>query len=96
MEDMYLEVDKKIRESPAHEPTKKNKPTGDALEAENSKREGRGGIWFTDADGNAKFINRCRRPLAQRKLKNRVEQRKAFVLNSLADGDDDKEEEDAE
>lgn len=90
MEDMYLEVHKKIRESPAHEPTKKNKPTGDALEAE--KRDG--GIRYTDADGNAKFINRRRRTLAQRK--NRVEQKKAFVLNSLADGDDDEEEEDEE
>merc|ERR1711939_120621 len=46
------------------------------------------------ADGKECFINRQGRTLAQRK--NRVAQKKAFVLNSLADGEDDEEEEDEE
>merc|ERR1711871_1549566 len=89
MEDKYLAVHKAIRENPAHKPTEKEKPTGDALTLE--KREG--GIRYTDAEGNEKFINRSRRTLAQRK--NRVAQKKAFVLSTLA-GDDDDEEEDEE
>merc|ERR1711977_723247 len=87
MEEKYLAVHKAIRANPEHVPTDKKKPTGDALLAE--KREG--GIRYTDKDGNKKFINRARRSLAQRK--NRVAQKKAFVLNSLA-GDDDDEEDD--
>merc|ERR1719353_328081 len=67
-------------------PHNKKKPTGDALAAE--KRDG--GIRYTNADGKACFINRRGRTLAQRK--NRVQQKKNFVLNSLADGDDDDEE----
>merc|ERR1711924_238905 len=90
MEDKYLEVHKKIRESPEHVPTEKKKPTGDALMKE--KREG--GIRYTDEEGNEKFINRMRRALAQRK--NRVAQKKAFVLSTLAGDDDDDEEEDEE
>jgi len=90
MEDKYLAVHKAIRADPAHKPTEKKKPTGEALTLE--KREG--GIRYTDADGNKKFINRLRRSLAQRK--NRVAQKKAFVLNSLAGDDDDAEEEDEE
>merc|ERR1711998_381723 len=90
MEDKYLEVHKKIRESPEHVPTEKKKPTGDALMKE--KREG--GIRYTDEEGNEKFINRMRRTLAQRK--NRVAQKKAFVLSTLAGDDDDEEEEDEE
>merc|ERR1712118_68805 len=85
MEEKYLAVHKAIRASPEHIPTEKKKPTGDALLKE--KREG--GIRYTDAEGNEKFINR--RPRAQRK--NRVAQKKAFVLSTLA-GDDDDEEED--
>merc|ERR1711966_546472 len=54
MEDKYLAVHKAIREDPSHKPTEKKKPTGDALTLE--KREG--GIRYTDADGNKKFINR--------------------------------------
>merc|ERR1712022_63923 len=87
MEDLYLGVHKAIREDPAHKPTEKKKPAD--LMAE--KRDG--GIRYTDEDGNAKFINRRRRTLAQRK--NRVQQKKDFVLNTLA-GDDDDEEEDEE
>merc|ERR1711934_272118 len=90
MEDKYLEAHKAIRADPAHKPTTKKKPTGDALAAE--KRDG--GIRYTNADGKACFINRRGRTLAQRK--NRVQQKKNFVLNSLADGDDDDEEEDEE
>merc|ERR1711981_526294 len=87
MEEKYLAVHKAIRANPEHVPTDKKKPTGDALLAEKRK----GGIRYTDKDGNKKFINRARRSLAQRK--NRVAQKKAFVLNSLA-GDDDDEEDD--
>merc|ERR1711988_1625762 len=89
MEEKYLAVHKAIRENPEHVPTEKKKPTGDALLKE--KREG--GIRYTDAEGNEKFINRARRSLAQRK--NRVAQKKAYVLATLA-GDDDDEEEDEE
>merc|ERR1711939_175715 len=88
MEDMYLAVHKKIRESPEHVPTTKNKPAD--LEAE--KRDG--GIRYTDKNGKACFINRRRRTLQQRK--NRVQQKKDFVLNTLAGDDDDEEEEDEE
>merc|ERR1712216_792005 len=87
MEDLYLGVHKAIREDPAHKPTEKKKPAD--LMAE--KRDG--GIRYTDEDGNAKFINRRLRTLQQRK--NRVQQKKDFVLNTLA-GDDDDEEEDEE
>jgi large subunit ribosomal protein L5e len=91
MEDKYLGVHKAIRENPEHVPTEKKKPTGDDLMKE--KRDG--GIRYTDEDGNAKFINRRRRTDAQRK--NRVAQKKAFVLSTLAaDGDDDDEEEEDE
>merc|ERR1712017_41308 len=83
MEDMYLAVHKKIRESPEHVPTTKNKPAD--LEAE--KRDG--GIRYTDKNGKACFINRRRRTLQQRK--NRVQQKKDFVLNTLAGDDDDEE-----
>merc|ERR1711968_334801 len=84
MEDLYLGVHKAIRADPAHKPTEKKKPAD--LMAE--KRDG--GIRYTDEDGNAKFINRRRRTLAQRK--NRVQQKKDFVLNTLA-GDDEEEDE---
>jgi len=86
MEEKYLSVHKAIRADPTHKPTEKKKPTGDALMKE--KREG--GIRYTNADGKECFINRKGRSLAQRK--NRVAQKKAFVLNSLADGEDDDEE----
>jgi len=89
LEDLYLSVHKAIRENPEHVPTEKKKPTGDALTVE--KREG--GIRYTDADGKSHFINRSKRSRAQRA--NRVAQKKAAVLASLAD-DDDAEEEDEE
>merc|ERR1711990_329160 len=84
MEETYLNVHKAIRASPEHVATKKNKPAD--LEAE--KRDG--GIRYTK-DGKEHFINRTRRSRAQRR--NRVEQKKAFVLNSLAEGEDDDDEE---
>merc|ERR1712196_329631 len=87
MEETYLAVHKAIRENPEHVATEKKKPTGDALLAE--KRDG--GIRYTDSEGKSRFINRARRSLAQRK--NRVEQKKAHVLNLLADDDDDDDEE---
>merc|ERR1711998_421154 len=90
LEDLYLEVHKAIRADPEHKPTEKKKPTGDALTIE--KREG--GIRYTDEEGNAKFINRTKRSLSQRK--NRVARKKAAVLASLAGDDDEEEEEDEE
>merc|ERR1712072_160297 len=90
MEDTYLAVHKKIRESPAHVPTEKKKPTGDALMAE--KREG--GIRYTGKDGKEHFAIRRKRSLAQRK--DRVAQKKAFVLSTIAADDDDDEEDDEE
>merc|ERR1712023_14363 len=83
LEDLYLSVHKAIRADPAHKPTEKKKPAD--LTAE--KRDG--GIRYTDEDGNAKFINRRRRTLQQRK--NRVQQLLDHVLNFLA-GDDEEEE----
>merc|ERR1712054_626649 len=89
LEDMYLEVHKKIRESPEHVPTEKKKPADLTLE----KREG--GIRYTNSEGKACFINRSRRSNRQRK--NRVAQKKAAVLAALAgDEGDDGEEEDEE
>jgi len=88
MEETYLAVHQAIRASPAHVATTKNKPAD--LTAE--KRDG--GIRYTK-DGKECFINRLRRTREQRR--NRVEQKKAFVLASLAeDADDDDEEEDEE
>jgi len=81
MEETYLAVHKKIRESPAMVLTTKNKPSAE----ECAKCKVDGGIRYTDSEGNKKFINRTRRTLAQRK--NRVAQKKAFVLSTLA-GDD--------
>merc|ERR1712216_427829 len=86
MEETYLGVHKAIRANPEHVATTKNKPTGDALMAE--KRDG--GIRSANAEGKECFINRRRRSRAQRR--NRVEQKKQFVLNSLAEGDDEEEE----
>merc|ERR1711975_72226 len=52
MEDKYLEVHKKIRESPEHVPTEKKKP------ADLTKEKREGGIRYTDSEGNEKFITR--------------------------------------
>jgi len=88
VEDLYLSVHKAIRASPEHKATKKKKP------ADLKKEKVEGGIRFTDKDGKEHFINRRRRTLSQRK--NRVEQKKAFVLNQIGGDDDDEEEEDDE
>merc|ERR1711939_122031 len=88
MEETYLSVHKKVRESPEAVKTEKKKPSA----AEIAKQKNEGGIRFTDADGKEHFINQRRRTLAQRK--NRVAQKKAFVLSTLAD--DSAEEEDEE
>merc|ERR1712023_408667 len=90
LEELYLSVHKAIRANPEHVATEKKKPTGDALTLE--KREG--GIRYTDADGNKKFIKRCKNSLAQRK--DRVAQKKAAVLASLADDDEEEEDEEEE
>merc|ERR1712196_494745 len=68
--------------------TEKKKPSAEEI----AKKKNEGGIRFTDADGKEHFINQRRRTLAQRK--NRVAQKKAFVLSTLAD--DSAEEEDEE
>jgi len=83
LEKLYLDTHKAIRANPEAKPTKKKKPAD--LTAE--KREG--GIRFTK-DGVEHFINRRKRSLAQRK--NRVAQKKAHVLNSLAGDEEDDEE----
>jgi len=88
MEETYLSVHKKIRESPEAVKTEKKKPSAEEI----AKQKNEGGIRFTDADGKEHFINQRRRTLAQRK--NRVAQKKAFVLSTLAD--DSAEEEDEE
>jgi len=88
MEEKYLAVHKAIRDAPEHVPTEKKKP------ADLTKEKREGGIRYTDSEGNEKFINRLRRTLAQRK--NRVAQKKAFVINSLAEAGGDDEEEDEE
>jgi len=87
LEETYLKVHQAIRADPAHKPTEKKKPS--AEECAKSKAEG--GIRYTDSEGKSKFINRTRRSLAQRK--NRVAQKKAFVLSSLADSDEEEDEE---
>jgi len=79
LEDMYLNCHKAIRANPDHVPTKKNKPTNFAEKEKN-------GIYYKDADGNEKFIHRARRSIQQRK--NRVAQKKAHVLQSLAGEED--------
>jgi len=86
LEEKYLEVHKAIRESPAHVPTEKKKPSA----ADCAKCKADGGIRYTDSEGKAKFINRTRKSLAQRK--NYVAQKKAFVLSTLAGNDEDEEE----
>merc|ERR1712167_100713 len=75
LEQLYLDTHKAIRANPEAKLTKKKKPAD--LTAE--KRDG--GIRFTK-DGVEHFINRRKRSLAQRK--NRVAQKKAHVLSSLA------------
>merc|ERR1712028_48745 len=86
MEETYLAVHQAIRASPEFVATKKNKPADLTLE----KREG--GIRYTNTEGKSCFINRLRRTRAQRR--NRVEQKKQHVLDTLAEdaGDDDDEE----
>merc|ERR1711896_13916 len=84
LEKLYLDTHKAIRANPEAKLTKKKKPAD--LTAE--KREG--GIRFTK-DGVEHFINRRKRSLAQRK--NRVAQKKAHVLSSLAAADEEEDEE---
>merc|ERR1711998_228686 len=62
LEDLYKSVHAAIRENPEHVPTEKKKPTGDDLTLEKRK----GGITFTDADGNTKFIKRSKNSRQQR------------------------------
>merc|ERR1712178_606711 len=84
MEEMYLNVHKAIRADPEAKLTKKKKP------ADLTKEKREGGIRFTK-DGVEHFINRRKRSLAQRK--NRVAQKKAHVLNSLAAAEEEEDEE---
>ena len=87
LEETYLKVHQAIRADPAHKPTEKKKPSAEDC----AKSKAEGGIRYTDSEGKSKFINRTRRSLAQRK--NRVAQKKAFVLSSLADSDEEEDEE---
>merc|ERR1711898_83195 len=50
-----------------------------------------GGVYYTNSEGKKCFINRSRRSLKQRR--NRVAQKKAHVRNSLANDDDEEEDE---
>merc|ERR1711869_142543 len=85
LEALYLEVHKKIRANPEHVATEKKKPA----DVESLKNDG--GIYYTNSEGKKCFINRSRRSLKQRK--NRVAQKKAHVRNSLANDDDEEEDE---
>merc|ERR1711881_784386 len=85
LEALYLEVHKKIRANPEHVATEKKKPA----DVESMKNDG--GVYDTNSEGKKCFINRSRRSLKQRK--NRVAQKKAHVRNSLANDDDEEEDE---
>merc|ERR1712100_443707 len=85
LEALYLEVHKKIRANPDHVATEKKKPA----DVEAMKNDG--GVYYTNSEGKKCFINRSRRSLKQRR--NRVAQKKAHVRNSLADADDEEEDE---
>merc|ERR1711968_362569 len=85
LEALYLEVHKKIRANPEHVATEKKKPA----DVESLKNDG--GIYYTNSEGKKCFINRSRRSLKQ--CKNRVAQKKAHVRNSLANDDDEEEDE---
>merc|ERR1712072_1099551 len=85
LEALYLEVHKKIRANPDHVATEKKKPA----DVEAMKNDG--GVYYTNSEGKKCFINRSRRSLKQRR--NRVAQKKAHVRNSLANDDDEEEDE---
>lgn len=84
LDQLYLDTHKAIRADPEVKHTKKKKPAD--LTAE--KRDG--GIRYTK-DGVTHFINRRKRSLEQRK--NRVAQKKAHVLSTLAADDEEEDEE---
>merc|ERR1711934_1315802 len=86
LEDLYGKVHAAIRADPAAKNTQKKKPeiTKDLLAL-------RRDVVFTDADGNTKYVCRNKRTLAQ--FKDRVAQKKAHVLASLAESDEEEDEE---
>merc|ERR1712216_645728 len=85
LEALYLEVHKKIRENPDHVATEKKVPA----DVESLKKDG--GVYYTNDQGKRCFINRRRHSISQRK--NRVAQKKAFVLNSKTADDEEEDEE---
>jgi len=84
LEELYTKTHAAIREDPSYTKTDKKVPAD--LAAEKKKH----GVYFTNKDGKQQLINRTRSSLAQKK--NRVAQKKAHVLQSLA-GDDEEDDE---
>jgi large subunit ribosomal protein L5e len=86
LEELYAKVHAAIRADPSPKLTEKKKPeiTTDLLAL---KRD----VVYTDADGNTKYVCRNKRTKAQRD--NRVAQKKAHVLSTIADDDEEEDEE---
>jgi len=88
LEDLYGKVHAAIRADPSPKNTDKKKPeiTTDLLAL---KRD----VVYTDADGNHKYV--CRNKRSKQQRDNRVAQKKAHVLASIAaeEGSDDEEDE---
>jgi len=84
LEELYGKVHAAIRADPAPKPSTKNKPeiTKDLLAL-------RRDVVYTDDDGNLKYVCRNKRTKAQ--FKDRVAQKKAHVLASLAESDEEEE-----
>jgi len=86
LEELYGKVHAAIRADPSAKVTDKKKPeiTTDLLAL---KRD----VVYTDDDGNLKYVCRNKRTLAQ--FKDRVAQKKAHVLASLADEESEEDDE---
>jgi len=85
LEELYGKVHAAIRADPSPKITDKKKPelTTDLLAL-------RRDVVYTDADGNTKFV--CRNKRSRQQRKDRVAQKKAHVLASVAAADNDAEE----
>merc|ERR1712188_345687 len=84
LEELYGTVHEAIREDPATKHNDKKKPelTKDLMARKKD-------VVYTDADGNLKYVCRNKRSKAQRD--NRIAQKKAHVLASVAAEDEDDE-----